>query len=155
MPSPALRPHLRALVPEVAPLLLRSASGDAAEKSAAIKVLLLACTLTPPDGMLTCLSVTLPLLVGCMHLGADGKPSQSTKELSMLAHASFTALAKRSPNEFRAAVSWFTSETRARMETALRESAATTTITPGHVANTPPAAPKIALKMDFSGFGTK
>ncbi|KAL1520667.1 hypothetical protein AB1Y20_022238 [Prymnesium parvum] len=152
--TPQLRSHLRLLVPEVAQLLLSSVADGAADKPAAVKVLLLVCTLAPAEALVTCLSIVLPLLVGCMWLAADGAPSATQKELSALAHASFTALAKRSPNEFRSAVGSFSPGTRSRMETALRESAAVTA-QPAPGAINAPAAPKIALKMDFSGFGKK
>ena len=73
-----LHSHLRAVMPEAAPLLLRSAE-DAPHGPAALKVLLLVCALAPPDGLLTCLSITLPLLVSCMWITNDGSISAARK----------------------------------------------------------------------------
>ena len=75
----------------------------------------------------------------------------SLQELSAVAHASFTVLARRAPNEFKAVVGEFSIDVRKRMDTALREAAVPSRPTPGpaHASS----APKIALKMDFTGFG--
>jgi len=136
----------------VAPLLVSKGDND---KPAALRVLLLACTISPPESLVTLLSIALPLLVQCMWVAADGTPSPPQKELSALSHASFTALAKRSPNEFRAAVASFSPESRSRMEAAIRESATGSVATPTIAAKAAAEKPKIALKMDFSSFGAK
>lgn len=73
----------------------------------------------------------------------------------MLAHASFNALAKRSPGEFRSVVSVISVEKRNRMEISLREATTSITPKPSQRASTDVAAPKIALKLDFTAFGTK
>ena len=166
--QPPLPPHalglLRSVLPEVAPLLLRETPSSAADKPAAFKLMVLACALAPADGsgaVGVVLSLALPLIINCMHLQADGTPSAEAKELSTMASNSLTALAKRSVNEFKAAAATFAPETRTRMETALREQAAAAAAPPttkaGLGAPGTPAAgpPKIALKMDFGGFGKK
>jgi len=164
MPPPATLAHLRAMLPEVATLVHRSKQLESADKLGAVKLLLTSCVVAPPAALETMLSLTLPLLIGCLHVSVDGPASPKAKELATLAHSSITALAKRSPNEFRTAAANFSAETRTRMETAAREAAAAPTApsTPGlsrgasgGALNTPGAAPKIALKMDFSAFGKK
>ena len=58
--------------------------------------------------LLVCrLSLALPLIVSCMANSADGPSGPEQRELSTLASTSLTALAKRSPNEFKAAVAAF------------------------------------------------
>eukprot|EP00965_Chrysotila_dentata_P221096 6192190-Pleurochrysis_carterae.AAC.6 len=111
----------------------------------------------PPHAVTSLLSLSLPLFVGCMWLAKDGTPDAAQKEVSTLVHASLTALAKRSPADFRAAVAAFSAETRSRMETALREAAAASQAGTALSSNqTEQAAkPKIALRMDFSSFGKK
>ena len=153
---------IRECVPEVAPLLHRSTPSANADKQGALKLLLLSCALATPEGLPTLLSLTLPLIVGCLHVNADGAQTADDKALATLAHTSLTALAKRSPEHFRAVVGMFTPDTRTRMETALREAAAPTAAPvasagAGGVPNSPGvgAPPKIALKMDFSAFGKK
>ena len=164
MPPPATLAHLRAMLPEVATLVHRSKRLESADKLGAVKLLLTSCVVAPPASLEMMLSLTLPLLIGCLHVSVDGPASPKAKELATLAHSSITALAKRSPNEFRTAAANFSAETRTRMETAAREAAAAPTApsTPGlsrgasgGALNTPGAAPKIALKMDFSAFGKK
>eukprot|EP00966_Prymnesium_polylepis_P325156 7381140-Prymnesium_polylepis.1 len=162
--------HLPYLLPEVAPLLVPSVA-ESTVKQAALKLMLLVCTISPPEGLLACFSIMVPLLVGCMWLTADGAPSSAQKvamhcgvaihlcerclvslqELSAVAHASFSVLARRAPNEFKVVIGELSTDVRKRMETALREAAAPSRPTPGpvHVSS----APKIALKMDFTGFG--
>ena len=155
--SARLGAQLGAALPAAAPLLLPSTPDAAADKPAALKLLLLGATLAPPGALTTLLSLVLPLLVGCLSVSSDPPPSPARRELASLAHASVTALAKRSPAEFRDAASGFSPETRARMETALREAAAASQqvqAAASPAAGQPPAAaPKIALKMDFGGFG--
>ena len=156
--SPCVLSYLRALLPDVAPLLLRSTPLSAADKPAALKLLLLACAVSPPEALAAVFSLALPLIVGCLSVAADGAVSAEQRELSTLAHTSLTALAKRSAAEFRAAAAAFSADTRTRMETALREVAAATQPQQcaAAAATTPSGAPpKIALKMDFSSFGRK
>ena len=125
--------------------------------------MLLACATSPPEALQSLLSLALPLIINCLSLAADGPVSPEQKELATLANSSLTALAKRSPAEFRNAAAGFSTDTRTRMETALREAAAAAAAPPpvaagrqasGHV-NVSPSKPAIALKMDFSGFGKK
>ena len=73
-----------------------------------------------------------------------------------LAHASLNGLARRSPDAFRAAVGGFGPAVRARMETAVREqaSAAQAQSMAKVDANRPAAKPQIALRMNFSNFGS-
>ena len=152
-----------ALAPDVAPLLLRSVPPAATDKAAALKVLLLACSIAPPPMLPTLLSLALPLMIGCMWVAAEGAADAATLELSKLAHASVTALAKRATAEFKQAVAVFDPAVKARMETAIRDNAAAAAQpvaaagggTPGRGAGTPAAKPSIALKMDFSSFGKK
>ena len=77
--------------------------------------------------------------------------------MSSLALSSITGLAKRSPDDFRATVAALSADARARMETAIREAAqASAAAQQSHTptsAKGPGSAPKIALKMDFGGFG--
>jgi hypothetical protein len=118
-------------------------------------VLLLACTLAPPDATAAVYSLVLPILVHGMSTHADA-PS-SDLELSPICHAALTALAGRAPDAFRAAVAAFSPATRSRMETALREAAAQkqsiAARTQDSTATAAVAQPKIALKMDFGNFG--
>ena len=122
-------------------------------------MLLLACSTAPPELLPTLLSLTLPLLVGCMWVAAEGPADAATQELSKLAHASVTALGKRSTAEFKQAVGAFDAATKTRMETAIRDNAAAAAgggvgASPGQRGTPVQAAkPTIALKMDFSGFG--
>ena len=152
--------HLRAVLPDVAPLLLRSTPLERADKPSAIKLLLLACALSPPSALQPLLSLTLPLIINCLSLAADGPQGDEQRALTTLAHTSLTALAKRSPAEFRNAAAGFSNDTRTRMETALREQAAAASAPQmragagsASAAAAPAAKPKIALTMNFGAFG--
>lgn len=187
--------YLRALLPDVGALLLRSTPLTAADKPAALRLMLLACAVAPADAFPPLLSMALPLVVGCLSLcvrcgsprerspseaprhclvhplpclwstafirrQADGTQSAAQRELSALAHSSLTALAKRSPDAFRAVAANFSPDVRTRMETALREAAAVASAqaqaaccVAASATSSGSAAPSIALKMDFSSFG--
>jgi len=151
--------YMRAMLPDVAALLVREGGTDRID---AVKALLLACTVCPAEASTSLLSLALPLFVGCLWLAADGSPSAAQKEVSALVHASLTALAKRAPTDFRQAVAAFTPATRSRMEMALKEAAASASNTAqSREAAAKPASagvasqPKIALRMDFGSFGAK
>ena len=92
-----------------------------------------------------------------MGVAADGPPSKVDAELSAVAHAALTALASRSADAFRASVANFSTETRSRMEVAIREEQAkkqrAVAASPGAAVTA--AKPKIALKMDFGSFSAK
>ena len=160
---PTVIGHLRALLPEVATLLLRETPLAAADKHAALKLMLLACAVAPPDALQPVLSLALPLIINCLSLASEAPLTAAQRELSTLAHSSLTALAKRSAAEFRTVCAAFSPETRSRMETALREQAAATaaptqacgTASSGGGSTPTAGPPKIALKMDFSSFGKK
>ena len=78
------------------------------------------CTPTAKPALL---SLTLPLLVASMWVPADGAFGEAAQKLSSLAHASFTALAKRYPAEVRAVAAGFDEGTRTRMATSHQEAA--------------------------------
>jgi len=155
--------HLRAVLPALSALLHKATPLPNVDKPAVVRLLLLSCALMPREGMESLLSLVLPLLVGCLRVSTDGPSSPEEKELSTLAHSSITALAKRAPDSFRAVATTFSAETRSRMESATREAStvAVGAVAPGGGDNcgrsglTIGTAPKIALKMDFSAFGTK
>ena len=84
-----------ALGPDVVPLLLKSVPPVATDKAEALKVLLLACSIAPPPMLPRLSSLALPLVIGRMWVAAEGAADAATLELSKLAHASMTALAKR------------------------------------------------------------
>lgn len=119
------------------------------------QVLLLACTLAPPEATAPIFSLTLPTLVHGMRTEADGPPSPADAELAPLCHTALTALAGRAPEAFRAAVAAFSPATRSRMEAAVREAAAKkqAAAAPAPTSAATVAQPKIALKMDFGNFG--
>jgi hypothetical protein len=149
-PPPLQQLYVGALAPDVAPLLLRGSAAASAEKLAGLKVLLLACTLAPAEAAEVLLSLTLPLVVQCMHVAADGAADAAAKELSTVAHSSFTALAKRYPAEVRAVAAGFDEGTRTRMATSLQEAAAASQrAAPVQAAPVAAAKPKIALSMNF------
>ena len=156
---PVVLGYLRALLPAVAPLLLRSTPLSAADKPSALRLLLLACATAPPSALVAMLSLSLPLIISCLWLAADGTPAPEQHALTTLAHTSLTALAKRSPTEFRNAAANFSAETRVRMETSLREqqqaASAPAPRAGGAVAASAASAskPKIALTMNFGAFG--
>jgi len=146
--------YLIALLPDVAACFH---SGSENDRVGAVKVLLLACTLAPPDSMAALFSLALPILVAGMPTDADVSPP--TAELSTICQTALTALGGRAPEAFRAAVSVFSASTRARMETSIREAAAkkqraASTLNPTTTADAvADAKPTIALKMDFGNFG--
>ena len=85
-----------------------------------------------------------------MHVAADGAADAAAKELSTVAHSSFTALAKRYPAEVRAVAAGFDEGTRTRMATSLQEAAAASQrAAPVQAAPVAAAKPKIALSMNF------
>ena len=158
-PSAHVIGYMRTLLPSIACLLHRSTPPSRADKPAALRLLLLACALSPAEALAPLLSLALPLIIGCLSISADGAVSAEQRELSALAHTSLTALAKRSPHEFRTVAAAFSSTVRTRMETALKEAAAhvAAPVASGGAVGAVGggAAPKIALKMDFSAFGKK
>ena len=107
------------------------------------------------------LQETTPKEAGGDHRKApDAAQGDEQRALTTLAHTSLTALAKRSPAEFRNAAAGFSNDTRTRMETALREQAAAASAPQmragagsASAAAAPAAKPKIALTMNFGAFG--
>ena len=154
--KPLALAYLTALLPSTAPLLCRDHSwATVADKTATLKLLLLGITLVPSVATLPLLSLGLPLLAGCLVTAADHIDPPLIK-LSALAATSISALAKRHTDEFRCAVSELSPTMRTKMEASLRETVAATQQTAASLLGahiTVAAAPKIALRMDFSCFG--
>jgi len=144
--------YLTELLPDVA-----ASFKTGCDRLGAIKLLLLACTLSSAEAAPALFSLTLPLLIHGMSVAADGPSSKVDAELSAVAHAALTALASRSADAFRASVANFSTETRSRMEVAIREEQAkkqrAVAASPGAAVTA--AKPKIALKMDFGSFSAK
>lgn len=146
------------LAPSAGALLLRSerAAAGVEVRTAALRVVLLFISLATTEALSVMLALALPLFIDTMHVSADGAQSAEESPLSQMAQASVMALAKRSPEEFRTAAAGFSVETKTRMATAIQE--ATVTQRAAVVSSqtqVAAAAPKIALKMDFSSFGKK